>query len=185
MACLETTRGCPMHCAYCSYNQQRTRHTALTANETLAIIRRLKAAGVNEIRFVDPTFNANPTFDEILRGMAEINREGRLKCFAELRADPVYRLLCEQQQCFRARVSGKPWRMGLTSLPTAERRWPVPSHREAARRQWTTHYDRQARQFAACRLLQQLGSPHMPPEIQAFVQWHDVASQAQSGLPLA
>ena len=105
--------------------------------------------------------------------------------FAELRADPVYRLLCEQQQCFRARVSGKPWRMGLASLPTAERRWPLPPHREAARRQWTAHYDHQARRFAACRLLQQLGSPRMPPEIQAFVQWHDEASQAESSLPLA
>ncbi|HBA84799.1 MAG TPA: hypothetical protein DCZ95_11960 [Verrucomicrobia bacterium] len=112
MACLETTRGCPMHCAYCSYNQQRTRHTSLTAKETLAIIRKLKASGVNEIRFIDPTFNANPAFDEILQGMGEINHDQSMKCFAELRAD---RLTLDQARAL-ARAGFVDIEVGVQSL---------------------------------------------------------------------
>ncbi|HJZ92274.1 MAG TPA: hypothetical protein VKE40_15470, partial [Gemmataceae bacterium] len=33
--------------------------------------------------------------------------------FAHIRADPVYVQMCLNQQCFRARVSPKPWRIGI------------------------------------------------------------------------
>jgi hypothetical protein len=45
--------------------------------------------------------------------------------FQQLEVDPLYAMLCHQQQCFRARVSGKPWRMGLNGLSGQERRWPA------------------------------------------------------------
>ena len=35
------------------------------------------------------------------------------ECFKALKADPVYARMCRKQQCFRARVSPKPWRMGI------------------------------------------------------------------------
>ena len=43
------------------------------------------------------------------------------RCFAALQADPIYVLMCLRQQCFRARVSAKPWRIGrvcVAPLPT-------------------------------------------------------------------
>lgn len=106
--------------------------------------------------------------------------------FDALRVDPLYAMLCERQQCFRARVTGKPWRMGLYALPTALRNWPL--HEQAAmqaRRQWAQDYDAKAAGYAACRFLHHLGPTLACPEAEAFVQWHDAASRAQETLPLA
>ena len=72
--------------------------------------------------------------------------------FDALQVDPLYALLCERQQCFRARVSGKPWRMGLTGLSTSLRRWPQPEQTRQERRQWALAYDEKPRalQLAGC-----------------------------------
>jgi hypothetical protein len=40
-----------------------------------------------EIRIVDPVFNANPWFQEILNSLCKLNRKGRVKFFAEVQAD--------------------------------------------------------------------------------------------------
>ena len=105
--------------------------------------------------------------------------------FQELEVDPVYALLCEKQQCFRARVTGKPWRMGMSGLSSLERHWPVKPQHQQARQEWSRYYDQQAKQFAACHFLQQLGPSTFCAEAQAFVQWHDSASNALTQLPLA
>lgn len=105
--------------------------------------------------------------------------------FDALQVDPLYAMLCERQQCFRARVTGKPWRMDLYALPTGLRSWPLSEAAVEPRRQWTQAYDAKAGSYAACRFLQQLGPALACPEAEAFVQWHDAASQARSGLPLA
>ncbi len=105
--------------------------------------------------------------------------------FKELGVDPLYAMLCERQQCFRARASAKPWRMGMSGLSSTERRWPLPPEHLQARRQWTLEYERKATQFAACQFLEQLGNPVLCVQAQSFVQWHDTACKAQSSLPLA
>jgi hypothetical protein len=61
----------------------------------------------------------------------------------------------------------------------------LPEDRQEERRQWALAYDSKAQGFAACRLLQQLGNPRICPPADAFVQWHDEASRARTGLPLA
>jgi hypothetical protein len=43
--------------------------------------------GAKEIRFVDPVFNANPAFQNILNSLRKLNRKGRLGFFAEVQAD--------------------------------------------------------------------------------------------------
>lgn len=105
--------------------------------------------------------------------------------FKELEVDPIYVLLCNRQQCFRARVSGKPWRMGMNGPSTLERRWPTAPEHMQARREWNKIYDQAARQFAACHFLEQLGNPAICAEAQLFLQWHDSASNAHSDLPVA
>ena len=105
--------------------------------------------------------------------------------FQEMGVDPVYALLCEKQQCFRARVTGKPWRMGMSGLSTQERHWPVKPQHQPGRHEWSQYYDEEAQQFAACRFLQQLGPSTFCAEAQAFVLWHDSASKALTQLPLA
>ncbi|MCX7008777.1 MAG: radical SAM protein [Kiritimatiellaeota bacterium] len=87
MAYLETGRGCPLHCAYCRYPSLRTRMSFLSATEALARVRVLRRRGAKEIRFIDPTLNANPQFDALLRGLVRLNRRGGLKFFGELQAE--------------------------------------------------------------------------------------------------
>lgn len=89
MAYLEATRGCPMKCAYCRYSRQRTHVSHLETSDLLQRVRALRDAGAREIRFIDPTFDAHPSFDEIVRGIARINRGRRIHLFAELRADAI------------------------------------------------------------------------------------------------
>ena len=105
--------------------------------------------------------------------------------FQRLEVDPLYAMLCHQQQCFRARVSGKPWRMGLSSLSTQERRWPLPEAYRAARQQWVSDYEAKTARFAACRFIDQLGATTLCSAAQTFVIWHDESSKAHSTLELA
>lgn len=106
--------------------------------------------------------------------------------FAALQVDPIYQRLCLQQQCFRARVTGKPWRMGLSGPSPQVRRWPVAANQLAARADWTHVYDKQAAQYSACRFVAQLGQTRIAMDIQALVDWHDEACRAEeSQLPLA
>ncbi len=88
MAYLETTRGCPMDCTYCCYNQRRRGVSFLNADEVLRRIAAFRKQGVREIRIIDPTFNANPHFEEIISRLAAA-RGRRLKFFAELRPDRI------------------------------------------------------------------------------------------------
>lgn len=105
--------------------------------------------------------------------------------FDALAVDPLYAMLCDKQQCFRARVTGKPWRMGLSGLSSQDRQWPPQSRHLPSRTAWCRDYDRKAAQFAACHFIEQLGPGASCPQAQAFVQWHDQACNARTALPLA
>lgn len=89
MAYLETGRGCPMRCSYCRYSQMRQRVSFLDAGEVVRRVRVLKRRGATQIRFVDPTFNANPSFDQILVGLKHLNRDKQIRFFAEIQADAL------------------------------------------------------------------------------------------------
>lgn len=107
-------------------------------------------------------------------------------CFAALGADPVYVHMCRNQQCFRARLSGKPWRMGIaTHMRPRPGVWPVRAEHRARREEWTQHYDQVATNHAACRYLETLGSPRIAFDIAPVVELHDSACRARTTLPLA
>ncbi|WP_372807918.1 radical SAM protein, partial [Pontiella sp.] len=86
---LETVRGCPLTCSYCRYYQLHAGLRTLTTQQVLNRIRRFRELGANEIRFVDPTFNARPRFTEFLAALAELNRDHQLSFFAEIRSDTL------------------------------------------------------------------------------------------------
>ena len=64
MAYLETGRGCPLRCSYCRYSHLRRKTTFLNAAEVNKRVGILMDRGADEIRFVDPVFNANPAFQK-------------------------------------------------------------------------------------------------------------------------
>lgn len=108
------------------------------------------------------------------------------ECFKALGADPVYQRMCQLQQCFRARVSAKPWRMGF-ELRYRPRPgiWPISPASRPAREHWVAAYEKRAADFAACQFLEELGTGPTDAKVHRVVAWHDELSGALSGRPLA
>lgn len=108
-----------------------------------------------------------------------------------LNIDPMYQRMCQLQKCFRARVSPKPWRMGIAQKINgySRRAWNVQQAQDPARIQWITDYNNQAQHYASCHLIKQFGENKdhfsFDTTIQHVLQQHDQLSKAQTDLPLA
>ncbi len=107
--------------------------------------------------------------------------------FNAVGADPLYVRMCKNQHCFRARLTGKPWRMGIEKhLRPRPGVWPVSADRLPERQAWVTHYDALSEDFAACTWIESVGSGAIHPEVQPVLDLHDRLSGAmQSGKSLA
>src|SRR5262245_6697810 len=91
--------------------------------------------------------------------------------FEGLGCDPLYRRLCEQQECFRARLTPKPFRCGCQKPPN---RFPwIDSAAEEKFRAWERLYQERAAEFTVCRLLDSIGANSQDDEIGAIVELHD------------
>ena len=104
------------------------------------------------------------------------------KVFDWMNADPLYRRLCANQKCFRARLTPKPWRCGHS--PPRER-WPFLDERRAERfGQWQERYIDLAAGYATCRVVSG-GSSVAVPGITDLISVHDELTRATTNLPLA
>lgn len=102
---------------------------------------------------------------------------------ANLGSDPLYSTLCRIQSCFRARLTPKPWRMGLKAPAW---RYPFETHAaEAHFQSWLQRYDAASPRFAVCRLLAELGSRSQIAEASAVLAIHDRYTCPPGNLPLA
>lgn len=108
------------------------------------------------------------------------------RAFSELKVDRVYATMCRNQRCFRARVSPKPWRVGITRhLKPRAGTWPVKPELLAKRQEWIRQYETAAATFASCRFVTELGSGARNPKAQSVCELHDRLSQAQSSREIA
>jgi hypothetical protein len=106
--------------------------------------------------------------------------------FRAISADPIYVRMCLRQHCFRARVSPKPWRIGISQhLRPRPGVWPIDPDRLPERLEWIAAYEQAARPFASCRFLESLGSRTTHPTAAEVQQIHDSLCQAHATLPLA
>lgn len=107
-------------------------------------------------------------------------------CFDALGVDPMYARMCRNQNCFRARVSPKPWRMGLQRLrPPYSAAWR-PEHADLpARVQWIDAYQRKAQDYASCRHIETLGDGPIDKDADAVRELHDLLCQAERDLAIA
>lgn len=106
--------------------------------------------------------------------------------FAALETDKIYAAMCRRQHCFRARVSPKPWRIGIpTHLRPRPGVWPVKPEYLPQRREWVAAYDAAAAGYSSCRFLVQLGSSQVHPEAETVRLLHDDLCQAHTALPIA
>ena len=102
---------------------------------------------------------------------------------AALGADPQYVRLCSAQKSFRARLTPKPWRIGMPSPPVS---FPYEgAGEEQAMRSWEARYEAASRNHATCQFLEEMGGGIEHPEINSIRNLHDEHTRATSGLPLA
>lgn len=105
-----------------------------------------------------------------------------------LGADDMYRRLCRNQKCFRARLTPKPWRAGFHALKAP---YPVETDGQAtARAEWVAAYGDVIPRHATCRFIEELGrgqglGPETSQTITEVVRLHDEATGALSERPLA
>ena len=99
--------------------------------------------------------------------------------FTAIEADPVYVRMCLNQQCFRARLTAKPWRIAMPA-PSRPRPgvWPVNPLHMAERQAWIKRYETQASGFAACHFVAALGTGFQHIDVMPVVELHDRETRA-------
>jgi len=106
--------------------------------------------------------------------------------FSALEVDPIYARLCARQNCFRARLSAEPWRIGIRqTMPPRSGVWPVADKHLPARKAWIAEYERTAAGFSACRYVMNIGSGVVQSKCAAVIELHDESTRAHSNLPIA
>ena len=89
----------------------------------------------------------------------------------QLESDPKYVQLCQVQECYRARISPKPWRCGLDTPPA---RFPFRDDQiERVYREWQSAYEERAKSYCACALIGDFGAADVHPEVDLVMQLHD------------
>jgi len=103
--------------------------------------------------------------------------------FSELEADPLYVKLTQKQQCFRARLTSKPWRCGCARPPNSFP-WDDPKA-EAEFRKWEAVYTKLDGQFKVCELLREFGVPAEIDSLRTIVDLHDQGTRIAGVAELA
>jgi hypothetical protein len=88
-----------------------------------------------------------------------------------LGADPLYMRLCRAQECFRARLTPKPWRIKF--YPPQIRYPAVDAHQEIAMRKWIVKYEQACAKAATCQLLTTLGNGNIASPVASIIRLHD------------
>lgn len=112
----------------------------------------------------------------ILRGV-ELGSAQQRRLFAALNVDPLYAKLCNSQQCWRARLSPKPFHLGLPHFPQAADSLEAPEASAA----WVARYEERTAHLAVCRLIDSVGCGIADP----VLDYHDRITRAsRRDLPL-
>ena len=99
--------------------------------------------------------------------------------FRQFHTDPLYAELCCRQQCFRARLTPKPARMGMKTM--IKFHFPYAEENKDAIAGYLAEYEKKSGEYAVCRLIAQLGKRFTSPAI----EYHDKITGCGKRLPLA
>lgn len=101
----------------------------------------------------------------------------------EFKCDPLYIQLCRVQDCFRARLTPKPWRCGM-KMPPAH--YPFDDTEQLMQfRDWAQRYELASLPYSVCQLVQTFGPTRVHPDIQPILDVHDRLTGVHSPHPLA
>lgn len=86
---LESVRGCANRCAYCYYHKRFFGIRTFPLTRVLEEIQEARERGLKEVVFLDPCWNRHPRRGEFLSSLLEINRNRKLRLYAECEAEPI------------------------------------------------------------------------------------------------
>lgn len=114
-----------------------------------------------------------------LPGLETLRSPGMKTLFRQFFTDPLYAELCRKQQCFRARLTPKPARIGMKTM--IKFHFPYQAKDQPAIDAFLEEYTRRSENFAVCRLTAQLGKRFSSPAI----EYHDQLTGCDHRRPLA
>ncbi len=107
-------------------------------------------------------------------------------CFDALGADGIYALMCKRQSCFRARLTPKPWRIGIHfHMRPRPGVWPVKTEHLEGRHRWIREYEHASVAYAACRYVGEAGDGAIDEKADEVRKLHDRLCKAREGLAIA
>ncbi len=153
-----------------SHEEQHVERITSWANSHLDVgLRVYRTAGGLRVLITDQTFD--PTRSDVL---------DILRAFE---SDPLYVRLCKAQECFRARLTPKPWRCN-SRVPPARFPWDTFAA-EIHYRSWEKNYEQASRSYAVCKFIKELGPRDVHPDVAPILTLHDQLTGVGSSLPLA
>ena len=101
------------------------------------------------------------------------DNEEALEILTRLGSDKTYVQMCRNQHCFRARVSPKPWRIGMDRLKPRPGVWPINPLRMSERVEWVERYHVKAEPYASCHFLKRMGGSAVHAKAEKVRRIHD------------
>ncbi|MEO8270403.1 MAG: hypothetical protein ABI557_11840 [Aureliella sp.] len=97
--------------------------------------------------------------------------QSAVEMMQHLGCDALYVKLCQSQNCFRSRLSPKPWRVGMEKIPA---KFPFEnSAGQTAFEQWNSRYLAAANNYRVCRLVEVLGDAAPLEQHGGLIDLHD------------
>lgn len=91
--------------------------------------------------------------------------------FSDLHVDPLYTRLCKKQECFRARLTPKPWRIGM---PRPASRFPRSEQSSINEfQQWLGKYNAASANATSAKYLTSYGEHRPHDDVQTVIDIHD------------
>lgn len=83
----ETVRGCPFKCGFCYYNKVYDKPVPMNRDHLKIYLDYARKNGLREVFLLDPSFNAQSRFDDLLDRLSSLNSDVFFEFNTELRAD--------------------------------------------------------------------------------------------------
>ncbi len=97
----------------------------------------------------------------------------------EFGCDPLYIILCKKQNCFRARLTPKPYRIKMQKMKFI---YPYNPTTDNEREKWLSNYDHASKDYGTCRFIKYVGKKDFESKV---IKHHDWATDAFKAHPLA
>jgi hypothetical protein len=81
--------------------------------------------------------------------------------------------MCRNQNCFRARLTPKPWRINMRRLHPSLGVWPLGAEFLANKSDWVKEYETKSERFATCHFLAHIGSKVIDSRAEHVREIHD------------